>query len=135
MFCCYDHCQEMPAAIRNICCMKPICQALTLVFKKICVDRENNETAICNLTDTFVLTEMYNSLQTVCHAAAWTPWSRQMNSYLTVFCLIYSGNLLEFTEHWFHQQDLQWINKGQLQDSVWIKLRFPSFAPPKFLPL
>ena len=70
MFCCYDHCQEMPTAIRNICCIKPICQALTLVFKNIYVDTENNETAIRKLTDTFVFTEMYKSLQTVCHAAA-----------------------------------------------------------------
>ena len=51
----------MPTTNENKFCVQPICLSLALVFKNICLDRENIQTAIRNLADTFVFTPMYEN--------------------------------------------------------------------------
>ena len=67
-FCHCNYCQEMPTVSESKCCMQSICRSLTLVFKNICLDRENIQTAIRNLADTFVFTPMYEN-KAMRHAA------------------------------------------------------------------
>ena len=50
---------------------------------------------------------------------------------LSELFVAYTHNLLQLTQNLFHPENSQWINKGQLQVSVWIHLKFLSFAPPK----
>ena len=121
--------------------------ALTIVgrylqrSKIIFVDWENTETVICNLADTFAFTAMYKNK--VMHHAAyrqyviWQHGHLGLGRLIVIHCVLselfvaYTHKLLQLTQNLFHPENSQWINKGQLQVSVWIHLKFLSFAPPK----
>lgn len=49
----WNHCREMSTANENECGMQPICLSLTLVFKNICLNRENIQTAREHLSATW----------------------------------------------------------------------------------
>ena len=55
-YCKSGMCKEMPADIENKCCRQKRCLSKTNVFVNICIDKENLQTAIKNLSDTYVFT-------------------------------------------------------------------------------
>lgn len=85
-----NHIWEMPAVNENKCCMQPICQSLTIVFKNI-QDRENIQMAIHNLADTFAKIYILLPTNSMSCSTAWASRIRQTNiCYPIVFCLGYS---------------------------------------------
>lgn len=105
------------------------------------MDWENTETVICNLADTFVFTAMYKN-KVMRHAAyrQYVMWQHEhlgLGRLIIIHCVLselfvaYTHNLLQLTQNLFHPENSQWINKRQLQVSVWIHLKILSFAPPK----
>ena len=67
-YCTCGLCQEMPTAKENKCCKKRHCISRSNVFKNICIDKENLETAIRSLSDTYVFTPYYSN-RSMRHAA------------------------------------------------------------------
>ena len=51
----------MPTRTENKCCKQVVCRSKTTVFENICLDQENVQTAIRNLSDSFVFTPMYEN--------------------------------------------------------------------------
>ena len=61
-------CKEIPTDIENKCCKQKRCLSKTNVFVNICINKKNLQTAIRNLSNTYVFTPRYAN-KSMQHAA------------------------------------------------------------------